>query len=718
MTFPLNLRVLALLILTLGIVLTPSNIVRADLPAVRFDRMVPLGVSAGGTVEVEIQGTDLEGVEALVFDRPGLAAERVKDKERRFTITAAADVPDGTYDVYLVGRFGVSNPRRLAVSHGLTEVADEGKNHSPETAQRVAVNAAVNGTIDGNAEDVYRFTAKKGQRVTIDCQARRLDSELDGTLTLSTAAGQLLGSASDDYGSDPFLDFIAPEDGEYLVALHDLSYRGGHPYRLVITDHPQIECVFPAAVQAGQATQLTAYGRNLGNGSKPSPWKEGDLPLDALPFTITAPADVVAHGEYRFLSHPTHHSVAPTAATCTLTGMQVQPDGMAGTFNAQPVLVTDGPVTLEAEPNDVRDQPQPLALPAVVSGRFDQPRDADWYALEGAEDGAYSVEVYSERIAGRADPYVVVCDEQGNRLNELDDFGHRMNAFDGHLRDPSGMVNLNKGRKYRVLVQDRYQRGGARYRYVLEIRKPRPDFFAAVIHSSNPNPGGTTVGKGSAAYLDVVIHQHGGYNGEITLTAEDLPPGLHADPVTITNNSRGTFVLWADEGAADWTGPVRLVATGRRGDEVLRREVRPYSRVWNNSGTSVPQRALMVAIRDVGPFALTFEPERLSVTAGQKAELKLKLVRRWPDFKEKVTIQPLAFPGQFQLGNFDIPAGQTEAAVSIQIQPGTRPGDYSLVVLGQAQVPFNKDPAAASKPSTLVSRPSRPVTITVTAPPK
>ena len=64
------------------------------------------------------------------------------------------------------------------------------------------------------------------------------------------------------------------------------------------------------------------------------------------------------------------------------------------------------------------------------------------------------------------------------------------------------------------------------------------------------------------------------------------------------------------------------------------------------------------------------------------------------------------------------PKSLDEAALSINVQQGTRPGDYTLTVLGQAQVPFHKDPKSADRPNTLVSIPSRPITITVTEPPK
>ena len=61
--------------------------------------------------------------------------------------------------------------------------------------------------------------------------------------------------------------------------------------------------------------------------------------------------------------------------------------------------------TLEAEPNDKSDAPQAINLPAVVSGRFDQPRDADWFAFTPPEDGQFAIEVYAERLAAQADPY-------------------------------------------------------------------------------------------------------------------------------------------------------------------------------------------------------------------------------------------------------------------------------------------------------------------------
>src|SRR4029079_14619056 len=112
------------------------------------------------------------------------------------------------------------------------------------------------GQCEGNGDDFYRFRADKGARVVIDCQAFRLDSTLRAVLALSTADGKpLLQSRPYYHRADPLLDFVAPADGEYVLSLHDSTYLGGLPYRLIVSTHPQIENAFPAAVVPGEKAE-------------------------------------------------------------------------------------------------------------------------------------------------------------------------------------------------------------------------------------------------------------------------------------------------------------------------------------------------------------------------------------------------------------------------------------------------------------------------------
>jgi hypothetical protein len=689
---------------------------RAELPFPRFDRLQPLGLAAGGSVDVEINGGDLEGLSALRFDQPGLSAEPIAGRERWFKITAAADVPAGTYDVRLVGRFGVSGSKLLQVQRGLAEVPEKEPNNELPQAQVVQVNCVIGGTSDGENVDLYRFTAKAGQRIVLDVDAQKLDSMLDSQLLVLNSAGKQLASSGDYHGRDSLIDFVAPADGEYVAVLHDLSYRGGYPYRLTISNKPHVENVFPRAVQRGQAAQLTAFGRNLGGGPA-AVGPTGESALESASVTVTAD---VPPGQFRYLEHPTDHSVLPTGATFRLDGQQFRPSFPTGeSLTPVTLLVVDEPVALEAEPNDKNDAPQAINLPAVVSGRFDQPRDADWFAFTPGEDGQYAVEVYAERLAAQADPYVVVLDDQGNRVSEFDDYGHRINAFDGHLRDPVGSVNVQKDKKYRLLVQDRYQRGGPRFQYVLTIRKVVPEAFVAVIHRENPTPAGLNLWRGGSTYLDIVIHHRDGNSTPVTISAKNLPPGVQFQPTTIPSDSRGAFVLWNDENAPDFLGALELVASYESNGQKVERAVRPYTRVWNDAkGSSRPTRDLATAIIEKAPFFVVPEKERVEVKAGDKLELKVQIKRLWPEFAGELKLLPLSWPGNFQMPELPVAAGANEATVTITIQNGTASKEYTLALLAQAQVPFNKDPAAKERPNTLVSLPSRPITIAVQPPAK
>lgn len=680
----------------------------AELPSPRLDLLRPNGLAAGGEVEVTINGPDLEGCERLICEHPGLTAEFIKDKT--FRLRCAADVPVGTYDVYAVGRFGITNPRVLQVTHGLTDVAEVEPNNTLAAPQDVAINTAINGVSDGNNRDLFRFPLQAGQRITLDCFSARLETEMDPQLTLFNAQGQQVASNADYYGRDPVIEYIAAADGDYTVEVRDLTYRGGYPYRLWIHDRPRVENLFPRAVQSGQTVELTALGGNLGDGAQPSGLTINDVPQFQKRFTWTAPADIVLQGLFRHRVHPLQHSVLPTASTCTLVGTQILP------FEADPcvLLLTDHQPVVEVEPNNHRDQAQRLTLPAIVSGKFDAPRDADWYLFEtDAEGGLYGFDVYAERIDGRCDPYVAFYDDKGNRILELDDFGHRVGPFDGHLRDPSGQTNLQGGKQIHVLVQDRYQRGGPRNHYVLSIRKAETDLFAASIPHQQ-SAAGLNLWQGGAAYLELVFHHRdGGNQYPVTVTAEGLPPGVHVSPTSIPNNNRGNLVFWSDENAAEFTVPITLVATSQHGDRTLRRIVRPHTRAYQQTG-SREMRQQMLAVREQAPYALRIEPERITATAGQPVEIRLIATRHWPKLDAQIDYQPLNFPGQFQLGNGNIPAGSSEKTLSIMVQPNTPPGDYTLHLLGQSQVPFSKE-AMDNPPKTLVSIPSRPITLTVQA---
>src|SRR5688572_9137969 len=198
----------------------------------------PSGAKAGTTVELKLtSGAELERVDRLLFSHPGIKAERLmrpadrlfpepRAVDNTFKVAVAADVPPGVYELRAAGPYGVSNARRFVVGDR-DEVLEKEPNDDLAQAMEVPFGATVGGTCDAQKFDVFRFAAKKGQRVIVEGAATRLLSRAQLVLSLTDPAGRLLKRAAGTRSSDPMIDFTADADGAHAVSVSDQTYKGG-----------------------------------------------------------------------------------------------------------------------------------------------------------------------------------------------------------------------------------------------------------------------------------------------------------------------------------------------------------------------------------------------------------------------------------------------------------------------------------------------------------
>jgi len=92
-------------------------------------------------------------------------------------------------------------------------------------------------------EDRYLLPVTPGQKLNFEVFAQRLNSPVDGVLSVRNAQGNQLATSDDRPGtSDPGLDFTVPDGVTQLqIALKDLKGAGGndHVYRIAIKDTAQ-----------------------------------------------------------------------------------------------------------------------------------------------------------------------------------------------------------------------------------------------------------------------------------------------------------------------------------------------------------------------------------------------------------------------------------------------------------------------------------------------
>lgn len=682
----------------------------AQLPLIRLDRIYPLGGAAGSKVVLEIQGRDLEEISSLRFDGPGFKATQGA-KPNQFEVAIAPDVPPGSYEVRAVGKYGITGARLFAVQHGLTEVLEKEPNDEPAKAQDIPMNAAVNGQSDGNGDDYFRFPGKKGQRVVIDCFALRLDSTLRAQLSLMSADGKILqGSRPYYHRTDTLLDAVLPEDGAYVIRLHDAVFSGGLPYRLIVSDRPHLENAFPSAIEIGKSTPVQVIGRNLPGGKANSARRILDQAMDEASIAVTAPDD--AKWGFKTFLHL-------GSASANARGFQWMPGEFKNALNPLTFTFADAPVVLDKEPNNTPESAQAITLPAVVCGRLDVPGDADWYQFTAKANEQYSFDLQCERIDLPGDPFVVIFDGKGNELTAFDDHGINFNALAQFNRDPLGTWRVPADGTYRVLVQDRYGAGGPRHQYVLRIAKTEPDFFPVVCHETPGMPTAPCVRQGGSSFYEICLNRRD-FSGPVTIEAEGLPAGLTCSPVHMSPQTQtGTIVFTASEGAPEWSGAIRLKAIAVVDGKKIERPVRCVQRRWpiDNISTSVAVREIVLAIRAKSPYGLKTQSEPAKVAAGGSVEFKLEGSRHWPDFKGPIQVNGLNLPPGFSLAASTVAVDQTTAKLKLAVAANVPAGTYSVVLRGDAQVPFSKDEKAATRPNVRVADPTTPLVVVVTAPP-
>lgn len=723
----------ALLATTLATLLARPAL--AQLPQPRLQSLSRPGAQAGESVDVTVRGTDLEGVNALWFDHPGLRAFHLKGPT--FRVVCSPGTSRGLHDVRVVGPYGVSNPRAFVVGDR-PETVEQEPNNTPEQAKPIPLGTVVNGELAATDIDCFAFDGKKGQRILIDLDAERLDSRLDATLRVIGPNGREIAENRDSFGADPFLDLALPSDGRYVIKVHDVTFAGSpdHVYRLTLHDGPHLDAIVPAVAAPGTSSKFTLVGRNLGGTPAPDLIASDGRPLERKEVTIDVPAGAPNP------AYPTRAFVPSPAAAWLGFDYALTTD--RGTSNSVFVGTTADPVSVEREPNDDGEHAQAVTLPCDISAAFGAPGDTDVYRFTAKKGDVWWIEADAERLGSPADPVFllqkVVDKAPPQDLATGEDtadpgLGPRflVASVDTALR-----WQVPEDGTYQVVLNDLYtsQRGEPRLTYRLNIRPERPDFRLVLVPNSANQADAVVVRAGGRASAYVLAVRLDGFAGPIHVSARDLPPGVACEPVVIgPGQVMAPVVFTAAEGARDWVGTAALVGRGRLGD---RKDDLRYTRGASSLGPDVEHEALdggilwppgnpqapafaaarltrgfvLSVLAEAAPFELTASPAQWVVAQGHQLPIELNLIRR-AGFVESVALTQTELPPNLPAVAATIAKEAKSATVNLFVPKTVPPGNYTFVMRGTGAFPFSKDPNAKQKPNVNLIEPSNPITLTV-----
>ena len=283
---------------------------------------------------------------------------------------------------------------------------------------RVTVPCTMNGQIAPGEVNRYRFQANKGQRLVISAKARDLVPYVaDGVpgwfqavLRLSDSSGKEL-AYDDDFRSnpDPVIYFEVPEDGEFVLAIHEALFRGRESfvYRITVVELPFVTSIFPLGGRVGQPVKIEMDGWNL---------------------------------EKATLSPPSQDAKPGTHLLAAANGSLVS--------NYVPFALDTLPECLEQEANDEPSKAQKVTLPIIINGRSDRPGDWDVFEVEGKAGETIVAEVTARRLGSPLDSFLKVTGANGKIIALNDDHFDVGSGMNTDHADSYLMVKLPGDGKY------------------------------------------------------------------------------------------------------------------------------------------------------------------------------------------------------------------------------------------------------------------------------
>jgi hypothetical protein len=439
---------------------------------------------------------------------------------------------------------GLTNPLRFEVGT-LPEALEEEVNDPDANPQlgplpTYDLPIVLNGQITPGDVDRFRFRARRGQKLVMDAQARRLMPYLadavpgwfQATLALYGPNGKQLAFAdSGRFQPDPVICYEVPADGEYEVEIRDALYRGREDfvYRLAVGELPLVTRMFPLGARIGSTTIASIAGWNL-----PS----DRLQLDARPSADGVRRTIVCSGQY--LSDPVSYAVS------------------------------DLPECNEVEPNDDRGNAQGVALPIVVNGRVNPPGDVDVYSFKGYTGEEVVAEVIARRLGSPLDSLLQLTDASGTVLAWNDDHEDPEAGLVTHHADSYLRARLPKDGTYYARLSDAQHHGGDDYAYRLRLSPPRPDFALRMTPSSVNAPAGR------AAPIDIHVVRKDGFDGLIDLGLRNAPDGFSLGGARVpAGRDHVRMTLASPQQPFDQPVELQLEGRARIGGDIVSRPVVP-----------------------------------------------------------------------------------------------------------------------------------------------
>ena len=609
-----------------------------------------------------------------------------------FLVEPATDLAAGVYPIRVVTAEGISNIQLFTIG-AFPEIAEDesrpgalpNTNDSTETAQPLPPPPfTLNGTLRGPERDMFRLSARAGEKRVIEVEARRCGSAIDPLLEVLDANGKVIARSEDAplLGLDARVDVAFQKDGDYFVVVRDarFSMQTANFYRLKIGSYSYPRDVFPLGGKRGGLVETS---------------------LGAEKITVDL-RNAASNVRQVFVNLP---------------GSPALP---------VPFAVGDDP-EVNAPAGDVA-----ISVPITINARLAEARQVDRYTIRVPSTRAMTFRVQARELGtSKLMAVITVRDEKGTILGrsgdeplaeDLYNVNQSRTAGDPILRlqPPAGVDQVT------VTVEDLALRGGPNYSYRLNVQPVAQD-FRVVLNSAFVN----VPAEGSVAVPVTVQRQ--GFDDEIQLRVANAPKGLRVEGGYVVagqvvketaqnRNSRGVLILTAEPALQGETFEslellVEGVAKLPDGSLIVRKAEGP-GMIVNIAGATEQgavdrQRALTAPWMGLDLVTAPTKPRaaRLEVTMLERTRMEegdqIKFRWKWI-LREPTQALPRAVSAEI-VGSADIrvidmqvdPKDSSAGTFLITTTKLTRPSNYDMYITGRLNLTPTEQEEIVSRPITV-----------------
>jgi hypothetical protein len=484
---------------------------------------IPMAIKRGSKAAINFAGPTVDGVTPV-------------------EITAPTDPSVDTLWIAPKGANGLHGwPVALALSD-LDETIEQEPNNDSAHANRLAVPGAVTGRfLDKGDLDYFVFSAKKGQRLTIQGHTLEYYSPTLLDMTVNDAKGNQVAASNPPaaHPDDQRIDFNPPADGDYYLMVKQLTDWGGpsEVYRVEIR---------PFQPGFSLTVGLDRFDAAPG----------GKIEIPILPVTrreYAGPIEVSVVGHPGITGQTVIKAAPPTppnqpGAKLTFLTINVNPDVPMGpyfvriqgkaTINGKPVIVDADVAAAVKEsmaglPFPPRDLLHSVGLAVTEKPPFSLL--AKFEPAESIRGNPISVIITAQRAPGFAEE--IALSPQGLPANlvlpalKIDkDKNEVKSQFTAAANAALGKFGISFQGKGKVSFKE------------FAVSSPRADLVLSLPFDLKVEPATLKIPQGGKAKIKITATRKAGYQGPIALELRNLPANVTAPKNTIAMGQNSSEV--------------------------------------------------------------------------------------------------------------------------------------------------------------------------------